>query len=139
MHWKLTDSGLFSVPDTYRNPADDVAMESTSAVDVSKYESEITMLRCDLIDKQTVMQEVLTAYDKAKAELADMTAQRDREVNGWDSTRLDSDRLDAQRYRDTRTIYCVSNGVPESDSDDQTDLYISVHKDLLAKATGGQP
>jgi hypothetical protein len=77
--------------------------------------------------------------EKLRRDLADMTAQRDRAINGWDSTRLDADRLDAQRYRDTRTIYCVSNGVPESDSDDQTDLYISVHKNLLAKATGGQP
>jgi hypothetical protein len=50
--------------------------------------------------------------------------------------RADADRLDAQRYRDTRTIYCRSNGVPESDSDDQADQYIEAHRDLLA--TGGQ-
>jgi flagellar hook-basal body complex protein FliE len=51
-------------------------LQSTHAADLSKYESEITMLRCDLIDKQAVMREVITAYDKAKADLADMTAQR---------------------------------------------------------------
>jgi hypothetical protein len=96
---------------TYRNPADDVAlkrsfeaMESTSAVDVSKYESEITMLRCDLIDKQAVMQEVITAYDKAKADLADMTAQCDRFKNALELScianwQIAEDRLDAQRYR----------------------------------------
>jgi flagellar hook-basal body complex protein FliE len=59
------------------SPAPAMLTQSTSAVDVSKYESEITMLRCDLIDKQAVMREVITAYDKAKADLADMTAQRD--------------------------------------------------------------
>jgi hypothetical protein len=98
-------------------PAPDTLTQSKHAADVSKYESEITMLRCDLIDKQAVMQEVITAYDKAKADLADMTAQRDqwktlldiaREVYDTtaakaladiDTELADADQLDAQRYR----------------------------------------
>jgi hypothetical protein len=58
-------------------PAPDTLTQSTHAADLSKYESEITMLRCDLIDKQAVMQGVITAYHKAKADLADMTAELD--------------------------------------------------------------
>jgi hypothetical protein len=75
-------------------------------------------------------------------QLDDMTAQRDRfkyalELSCVANWQIAEDRLDAQRYRDTRTIYCRSNGVPESDSDDQADQYIEAHRDLLA--TGGQP
>jgi len=112
MNHKLTDSGLISVPDTYRNPADDAALKRSFEAMESGIVAEL------------------------RKELADMTTQRDRLMCGHAQVceKADTDRLDAQRYRQNRSTSCAAAHVSIKEYDANVDAAI-----YAAITTGGQP